>query len=82
MWSKALTKLPTQRQVPAGPHRRRSFKRNARWGVYDFSTLYTTLPHDDDEHGLIQRMGKLLRRIFDTKKRQWLVISFNSAKEV
>ena len=57
----------------------RTFKKNARWGVYDFSTLYTTLPHNHRIHGLKQRMKQLLGDIFGQPIRQGqqLVVSWN-----
>lgn len=57
---------------------RRIFRSRAKWGVNDFSTLYTALPHHsvgedahqtaewapDNMHGLILRVCLLLRKVF------------------
>ena len=61
-----------------------TFKRwrhHAKWAVYDFTTLYTTLPHDHQEHGLKQRLTKLVHDIWnqDIRRNHWLVLSPNPA---
>ena len=58
---------------PRGTHQR-VFRRTAKWGVYDFTTLYTTLPHNDPRDGLRQRMGRLLTSVFNRHKNHWLII--------
>ena len=56
---------------------RRIFHKCARWATLDFSTLYTAIPHNDNTHGLKQRMAALLTRIFNQHERRehWLIIS-------
>lgn len=41
------------------------FIKEATTGLFDFSTLYTTLPHDHQVHGLKQRLSKLFVRMFN-----------------
>lgn len=54
--------------------RRRTFRRTAKWGVYDFTTLYTTLPHSHPVHGLKQRMGQLILDAFNRHGNEWLIL--------
>ena len=59
--------------------RKRRFRERAVWGVYDFTTLYTKLPHSHPDHGLKERMAKLIDKIFDAPERTHhsLVLSWN-----
>lgn len=52
-----------------------NFRSKAIHGVFDFSTMYTALPHDHPVHGLKQRMANLFIRFFNRHEDGYLIIN-------